>query len=287
MNARHAALLTTIILLTTSTSAKAAEVFGVDLGVGLRGGPNLSLMNKPAGASVYGDTPYETYHGGGWNVGAALNLRLFDLVAFEAGYLYASESVSGTIELQDVRDCRWAPSPCLRQEYDQRFSRRVHHVPLVLQASLPTGIARPFVSLGVDVVFKPSNRTYEVTGRSRLPDELDPNDEGDAALLDLWARSARGQAGLNATVSNNTDDVYAGLVAGIGVDIVLERIEIPVEFRLHLYPASGATIDERGDFAGPCTTEDCAYDPARPAPAYNDIWTTQFFVLFGLDYRIF
>ena len=290
MSARTTAIpaaLAAVTLLLAASSASAAEVYGLDLRVGLRGGPNLSLMNKPADARLYGDTPYETSHGSGWNLGAAINLRLFDIAAFEAGYMYASESVSGTIELKNVRDCRYAPSPCQRQEVDQTFSRRVHHVPLVLQASLPTGVARPFVSVGVDLVFNPTDRTYEVSGRSPLPDELDPNDEDDAALLDQWAVDGLAQATLAGTLSDDTSAFYAGLIAGIGVDIALDRIEIPIEFRFHLYPSSGGTINERGSFAGPCTTEDCVYDPARPSPEYNDIWTTQFFILFGLDYRIF
>lgn len=287
MNARSIATLLALLTLVAAVPASAADVYGLDLRVGLRGGPNLSLMNKPADARLYGDTPYETYYGAGWTLGGAVNLRLFDIVALETGYMYASESVSGTVELRNVRDCRYAPNPCQRQEVDQTFSRRVHHVPIVLQASLPTGVARPFVSVGIDLVFNPSDRRYEVNGRSPLPDELDPNDEDDAALIEQWSRDGLAQATLNASLSDDTADMYAGLIAGLGVDIALERIEIPVEFRFHLYPSSGASISERGRFAGPCASEDCVYDPARPSPEYNDVWTTQFLVLFGIDYRIF
>ena len=64
-----------------------------------------------------------------------------------------------------------------------------------------------------------------------------------------------------------------GIILGLGVDIVLEKVEMLIEFWAILYLGMGNDLAERGDFDG--------------GPAYNDNWSAQLFILFGLDYVLF
>jgi len=265
--------------------AAALDIYGMDLKVGIRGGPNLALMLEPEGGDLYPNIPYTNYMGSGWTLGGAINYRLFDIIALEVGWLYSRESVTGSHELRDVRDCRFT-NGCKRQVVGQRFSLSAHHVPILIQASLPLGVAKPYISLGVDVVFNRSNRELRPRRDSPLPQDLDPNDPGDQPVLAEWETSPRGQNVLRAEL-NDTPDMYAGLVAGLGVNVALSSIEIPVEFRFHLYPKSGGLLPQRGEFGDPCVSGNCPYDPASAPPRYNDMWNMQLFVLFGLDYVIF
>jgi hypothetical protein len=304
---RLACCLALVAFTLTAAPAGAWELPFVDLKVGLRGGANISLLANPPDADAlynYGYTvndeerftsfvPYADYMGVGWNAGVALNARVANIIGLEVGYQRATESARGTIELPDVRDCRFAPqNRCFRQEVEQEFSRVAHHLPLVVQASFPIGVARPFLSVGVDLVLSRTDRAYAVNARSPLPDQLNPGDAADAAVLDAWENSPRAQNVLRAGLNPDTPNFYGGFIAGAGLNIALRKIEIPVEFRFHLYPATGASLSQRGQFGSPCPTQlartgACGNPIDRPAPLYDDIWTTQFFVLFGLDYLLF
>jgi hypothetical protein len=294
-----------------TSEANAWELPVVDLKIGLRGGANIAYMaNPPDSDELYqyqftladsADSdprystyvPYENYYGVGWNLGAAINLRFIDIVGLEIGYQRATESARGTVELADVRDCQYAPSnPCYRQEVEQEFSLVAHHIPIVAQVYLPLGVARPFISLGVDVVASRTDRQLAVNARSPLPSQLDPNNEDQAATLNEWNNSPLGQNVLRSELNPDSPEVFGGFIAGLGVDIALKRIEIPVEFRMHLYPATGASTTQRGEFGTPCprdlaATGACPDPLSLAAPQYNDVWTTQFFILFGLDYLLF
>jgi len=158
-----------------------------------------------------------------------------------------------------------------------------------VQASLPTGVARPFISLGVDLVLDRRNREYDYNAIDPLPGDLDPNVEAEAATIEDWETSATAQNVFRAGLNPDTMDTYAGFIAGVGVNIALKRVELPVEFRMQFYPAGDGTAD-RGQFqqCAPDVDPSCLdFDPASPAPLYNDVWRTQFLVLFGIDYRIF
>lgn len=298
-------------VLTMPAAASAWELPFVDLKIGLRGGANISLLADPPDSgqlyqyqfvpqnaltdeprnSTY--IPYTNYYGTGWNAGAALNVRFVDIVALEFGYQRATESARGTIELADVRDCSFLPdNPCYRQEVEQEFSQIAHHVPIVAQFYLPLGVARPFISLGVDVVVNRTDRQLQLNGRSPLPSELDPSNPDQAATLAEWNASPLGQNLLRAELNPDSPDSFGGFIAGLGVDIVLKKIEIPVEFRMHLYPSTGGSISQRGNFGTVCPRElaasgGCADPLTSAAPQYNDVWTSQFFILFGLDYLLF
>lgn len=276
-----AALVGTLLL---PGAAHALDLFGVDLKIGVRGGPNLSLLNKPAGAEAYGAVAYPTLYGIGWNVGGALNVRAFRMVALEVGYSFSREQVASSYELDDVLDCSAGDGRCDKQRIGIEMSHDATHIPIVAQLVLPLGPARPFVSVGLDLVLGHSNRALSAVEEDPWPENIDGDTDAERDLIDDWATSPAARNVRSATL-NDAPDPYLGILAGVGVDIVPGVVEIPVEFRLALYPSAGGTMSERGAFPGPCVEETCAI--AESPLRYNDTWTTQFLVLFGLDYVIF
>ncbi len=275
---RFLAILTLLVALPASASA--LDLYGVDLRVGIRGGPNVPIATEPSDIDAYPATPYGNFIGFGWNIGWALNVRAFDIAAFVFGVMYSNEKADAIFQLDDVTDCSRGPR-CHKQEMAGELSWSAIHLPMVVQVSLPVGVARPFLSFGIDIVLDRSNPRYEPVARDRLPESLDPVEDGE--LLSQWGQSAVANYALNADVNPDTPNTYAGIIAGVGLDIALDQIEIPVEFRLHIYPSAGQSVPERGNFPSRGSN---TYDPSFTAQ-YNDMWQMQLFVLFGLDYVIF
>jgi hypothetical protein len=277
-------------------SASALDIGGMDLRIGARGGAAVSYMGKPRDLDLYGSTAYANYMGLGWTFGAVMNFRLFGVVGIEAGWMRTLETAQGSIELRDVRQCQPDGSgPCQRQEFDQEFERTIDRIPLTLQLALPTGLARPFLNLGVDLVVNQTNRNYAVVGRDPLPADLADDDP----RLEQWEASYVGQNALRASLNPDVNEAYTGIIAGIGVDIQIKSVAIPIEFRANIYPSAGATIPQRGRFGDPCVVPDpltgeienqaapvCTVGPNTPPQLYNDRWPMQFMILFGIDYRI-
>lgn len=277
-------------------TASALDIGGMDLRIGVRGGAAVSFMNKPSDLDLYGSTPYANYMGLGWTFGAALNFRLLGIVGIEAGWMRTLETAQGSIELRDVRQCQPDGSgPCQRQEFDQEFERTIDRIPLTLQLALPTGLARPFLNLGVDLVVNQTNRSYAAVARDPLPADLAADDP----RLEQWEGSYVGQNGLRASLNPEINEAYAGIIAGVGVDIQIRSIAIPIEFRANIYPSAGALVPQRGRFGDPCVVPDpltgeiqsqaaplCTVGPNTPPQLYNDRWPMQFMILFGIDYRI-
>jgi hypothetical protein len=263
--------------------ASALDLYGVDLKLGVRGGPNLSFLPKPDDYGDYGEaTPYEFAFGAGWDAGLALGVRAFDIASLEFGWLRTHERAeANAFEVEGVRDCGGGRVRCARQTMAYEMSFDAHHLPLLLRLEVPTGVARPFITAGVDFVVKRSNRTFNVVEVDRFPENLDPATQ--AELIQAWEESAEYQYARNAVLNEAASESYLGLIAGIGLNMAVKPVEIPVEFRFQLYPASGTTLEDRGTFPPRGQT---AYDP-RLTVAYNDIWRMQIFVLFGLDYVIF
>ncbi len=290
---RSLAATVTCVVLLSAVPASALDIGGVDLRVGLRGGANMSYMNEPVGTQLFYSTPYTDYLGLGWSFGTVVNFRMLGFIGVEAGWMRSLESAEGTIELREVRRCLDAngQGPCKRQQVDQLFERTSDHIPLTLQLALPTGVARPFLNLGIDLVVNQTNRRLRIEGRDPLPSEIDVTDgvtdELDQQVLDQWNASVVGQNVLRSGLNPDVNAAYAGFIAGIGVDIRIKSVAIPVEFRANIYPSAGGTIQQRGAFGDPCVEGTCVVGPNTPQPLYNDRWPMQFLILFGLDYRIF
>jgi hypothetical protein len=275
------------LLAALPTAANALDLYGVDLKIGVRGGPNVSLLNKPGGAEAWNSVAYPTMYGIGWNVGGAINFRALRFLGLEVGYTFSREHVAASYELDDVLDCSAGDGRCDKQRIGLEMAADTTHIPVVLQFILPLGPARPFVSVGLDLVTARRNQSFTAVEEDPWPEHITGDSEYDLDLIDDWENSPAAVNVRNATINPDTENTHLGILAGFGVDIVPGVVELPVEFRLGLYPAAGGTLPERGVFPGPCAEGECdAADPTNPV-LYNDVWTTQFLVLFGLDYVIF
>lgn len=271
-----------VVLVAVAADANALDVHGVDLKLGLRGGPNMVFLPTPV--DVDEDdfvNPQGLFWGAGWNLGLALQVRAVDIVGLELGWMRAVEHGEATIELEEISDCSTGDGTrCEIQEVGAAIDFTAHHIPIALHLTLPKGTARPFATVGVDLVVRRNHREFSRHAIDPLPDDLDP--ETDADLLSQWDESTEGRYYLNATLRDEHPEFVAGILVGAGLNIVVEQIEIPVEFRLNIYPVTGDELDERGDFPPEGST---AYDPSFTV-RYNDTWNYQLFVLFGLDYVI-
>lgn len=285
---RFASFLLLAGTLVASAPAHALDIYGILLKVGLRGGPNIPVMNEPTFDNrLYPYVPYTRYWGLGWNGGVAAHFRVLNILALEVGWMYSTETASGNIELRNVSDCRGRTAACPNLQVEQTFQQTAHHIPIVLQAHLPLGNASLFASGGIDIVTNRSNRSLRLRSEDPFPQDLNPNNPEEAELLAKWENDGFAQNLLRAQL-NDTPNTIIGLTGGVGINIQTRTIELPVEFRFNIYPASGALLNQRGDFGTPCPDPAlCAYDPSSPPPRYNDIWTAQFFILFGLDYILF
>lgn len=274
--------------LLAAAPASALDIGGLDLRIGARGGAGMIMMNEPDDASLYGSTAYPGFRGVAWQFGAALNFRLFGFLGVEAGWLRSLDTVSGSVELKDVRRCIDAAGngPCQRQELDLVFERTSDHIPLTLQLALPTGVARPFLNVGLDLVVNQSRREFGAQARDPFPEDLDPADPIEATMIEQWEASRIAQNALQSRIYAEGNEAYTGIIAGLGVEIRVKSVAIPIEFRANIYPSAGATMPQRGEFGVPCAAEQCVVN-AETAPQYNDRWPMQFMILFGVDYRIF
>ncbi|MCB9520356.1 MAG: hypothetical protein H6698_00975 [Myxococcales bacterium] len=271
-----------VALVAIARPAHALDVYGVDLRLGVRGGPNIAMLPKPDDYSDYGDaTPYEFAYGTGWNAGVNLAVRAFDIASLELGWMRAHEHVaSNAFELDGVLDCSSGRVRCPKQTLGYEMGFDANHFPIAIRLEVPTGVARPFITAGLDFVTGRTNREFNVVATDPFPENLDPETQGE--LIDRYAASAEYNYARNAVLNEDAPTSYTGIIAGIGLNMALDKIEVPVEFRLNLYPASGQHLNQRGVFPPRGLT---AYDP-RITVEYNDVWRMQIFVLFGLDYLI-
>ena len=264
----------------TPQNAAALDIPRLDLKLGLRGGPSVPFMQEPSGMGDFATTPYTNYYGLGYNVGLALHFRMLNVISVELGWMRSWDTMRGRYELDDVLDR--SATPAQKQELGQVFEAQRDHIPIVAQLALPIGVARPFLSFGVDVVTNTTNRSYRV---EELNDTVPIGDDYSglsSQLTEDWRRSTPAQNALNAGL-DEAPGTHLGIIAGLGVDIALDKFEIPVEFRMHFYPEAGGAMSDRGTF--PSGTQQ-AFEAAN-APRYNDTPTMQLFILFGFDYVIF
>jgi len=282
-----------ICLLVASTARAGARDF--DLKLGVRGGPNFSLLLQPTDIDAYQTVPYpKLMFDLGWNIGGALNMRAWDLIGLEIGANYGIDSLKGPTTIKEVTDQR-NDRESIRSY--MTFKQSTLHVPIVAQLTLPFTVIRPFGSLGIDLVVNRFSRTYQQDfGTFIVPAETDVTNPDH----DVFYRNALAQGAYRSELNQDDQQVYGGFVLGAGVTITAPRVEIPLEARIVYYPSTGwDTTDRLGDPAasglGRCDTTNvlqdpsCAVLPPGSEPArlrYNDRPQFQILITAGFDYLL-
>jgi hypothetical protein len=269
-----------------------------DLKLGLRGGPNFSILLDPSDSEEYKTVPYpNVMFDLGWNIGGALNMRAWDLIGLEIGAIYGIDSLKGSSPIDNVID----QGTRQRIKNNISFSQSTLHIPIVAQMTLPFTVIRPFGSLGIDLVVNRSSRTYEQNFDTFVvPDAADVSNPDHAEFY----RSALAQGAFRSELNEDDQQIYGGFILGAGVTITAPRVEIPLEARIVYYPTTGwDTTDRLGDPAanglGRCDTTDvnqetsCAVlPPSSPLGSnaaqlrYNDRPQFQILITAGFDYLL-
>jgi hypothetical protein len=285
-----------ICLLVASTARAGARDF--DLKLGVRGGPNFSLLLEPTDSDDYQTVPFpKLMFDLGWNIGGALNMRVWDLIGLEIGANYGLDSLQGAATIKEVTDQR-NDRESIRSYMS--FRQSTLHIPIVAQLTLPFTVIRPFGSLGIDLVVNRSSRTYQQDfGTFIVPGETEVTNPDH----DDFYRNALAQGAYRSALNQDDQQVYGGFVLGAGVTITAPRVEIPLEARIVYYPSTGwDTTDRLGDPAanglGKCDTDkvdsaSCAsLPPSSPLGSnaaqlrYNDRPQFQILITAGFDYLL-
>ena len=286
-----------LCLFAASTARAGTRDF--DLKLGIRGGPNFSLLLQPTDIDAYQTVPYpKLMFDLGWNIGGALNMRAWDVIGLEVGAIYGFDSLRGTSTIKNVTDDGNDRERVLN---NISFTQNTLHIPIVAQMTLPFTVIRPFGSLGIDLVVNRSSRTYEQNFNAFIaPGEADVNDPD----YDAFYRSALAQGAYHSELNEDDQQIYGGFILGAGVTLTAPRAEIPLEARLVYYPSTGwDTTDRFGDPAanglGKCYTTDvngetsCAVLPPGSPPGsnaallrYNDRPQFQILITAGFDYLL-
>ena len=285
-------LVLALCLLVASRASAGASDF--DLKLGVRGGPNFSVLLSPDDLEEYKTVSYPTVMFDlGWNIGGALNMRAWDLIGLEVGAIYGLDSLKGSSPIENVTD----NNTRARIINNISFSQSTLHIPIVAQMTLPFTVIRPFGSLGIDLVVNRSQRVYDQNFDTFI---VPGEDEVNNPDHDEFYRSALAQGAYRSALNEDDQQVYGGFVLGGGVTITAPRVEIPLEARIVYYPSTGwDTTDRFGDPAGnglgKCDSTDvdqvstCAALNPGSAPAllrYNDRPQFQILITAGFDYLL-
>lgn len=281
-----------LCLLVASSARAGARDF--DLKLGIRGGPNFSLLLEPTDNNDYQTVPYpKLMFDLGWNIGGALNMRAWDLIGLEIGAMYGIDSLKGASKIDNVVD--QGTRDVITNNLS--FSQSTLHIPIVAQMTLPFTVIRPFGSLGVDLVVKRFSRTYQQDfGTFIVPGEADVTNPDH----DEFYRSALAQAAYRSALNQDDQQIYGGFVLGAGVTIAAPSVEIPLEARIVYYPSTGwdttdRFVDPAANGLGKCDTTDVLQDPSCAALApgsepallrYNDRPQFQILITAGFDYLL-
>lgn len=245
-------------VLASASAASALDIPLHDLRIGIRGGPNVNIITE---VSESDPTPvYPGFVGIGWFIGGAISYDWMDIVGLTIEVLYSSESASGTAEWDDD-----VGSDNKKEESDFTLSASAIHLPIYVRGQIPGGVARPFLHVGVDLVLSRSNHDMTVEQGGDAP----PFTEGCTPGVDCDPFPSQ-----NFQVDGiNSETLF---LLGLGIDIDVGAVTIPIEFRGLFNFGQGDSINDR-------TTS----TQGGPPYSYTNDLSYQVMVLFGANYVIF
>ncbi len=246
-----------LLVMTSAGSALALDVPFVNLRVGARGGPSISIISGVAEEDP--EPVYPGFFGVGWAVGGGLSFDYLSIVGLTIEFIYSRDTVTGSVEFdEDLGEDR------KKETSDFTLEATQMHIPIYVQAQVPTGVARPFLNVGVDIAFNRSDHAMNVDRR------------GDAPAYDgVCNPGVDCDPFPNALYDVDEVDSQIFLLVGLGLDIEFEPIDVPIEFRALINPGMSDSVDDR------TTTRN-----REPNFLYRNEWEYQIQILFGLNYRI-
>jgi hypothetical protein len=254
-----------VAVLMSAGAASALDIPLHDLRIGIRGGPNINIITEVSEDDP--DPVYPGFVGIGWFIGGALSYDFMDIVGLTIEVLYSSERASGSAEFSD--DVGPPGSSDLKKEQsDFTLEASAVHLPIYVRGQIPGGVARPFLHVGVDLVLSRSSHAMSVERRGDAP----PFTPGCTPGVDCDPFPPQ-------NYEVNGIDSQTFFLLGVGIDIDVGPVTIPIEFRGLFNFGHGDSIRDR--------TRSLGQGEAGERYAYNNDLTYQVMVLFGVNYVIF
>lgn len=244
--------------LISSATTFALDIPLWDLRVGIRGGPNINILTEVVEEDT--DPVYPGFVDVGWCIGGSLAVDYMDIVGLELELLYSSESVSGTAEFNGDLG-----TDSKKESSDLILEASSLHFPIFVRGQIPTGVARPFLHLGVDFVLSRSDHNMIVEQLGDAPAYTDGCQPG--TDCDPFPQQ---------NFHVNPIDSSTFFLVGFGLDMDVGPVTIPVEFRGLFNLGFSDSIEDR-------VTRTNGGAPY----GFNNEWHYQVMVLFGVNYLIF
>lgn len=250
-------LFTAIAVLGSANSADALDVPFVDLAIGVRGGPSMSIISKVSEEDP--EPVFPGFFGVGWAVGGGISVDYLDIVGLHIEFIYSSDSATGSVEFdEDLGD------DSKKESSDFTFEVTQMHLPIYVRGSIPSGVARPFVHVGIDLVLNRGDHNFVVEQRGDAPAYDGVCEVG--IECDPFPQRLFG--------ADPVDTSFFVLV-GLGLDIDVGPVSVPVEFRGLINPGYPDSVRERTTLS-----------TSEPNFRYGDEFEYMIQILFGVDYRI-
>ena len=245
------------IFLSSAGTAFALDIPFIDLRIGVRAGPSLSIISQVAEEDP--EPVYPGFFGVGWAVGGALSVDYLSIVGLNIEFIYSRDSATGSVEFDDDLG-----EDSKKETSDFTLEASQMHLPIYVRGQIPAGVARPFVNVGIDLVF---NRTdgdmiVEQGGDAPAYDGVcEPGVECDPFPQRLYG------------VEEVDSELF--ILVGLGLDIEIGPVDVPIEMRGLIRPGFSDSVNDR------TVTVDGA-----PQFLYQNEWEYQIQILFGINYRI-
>ena len=209
-----------VSLLTASTAAAqeggGEPAFPLQIAAGFKGGLNgVAGYGFENNATITGDDgreysfsrpEYYGHFGLSGAGGVSLEMRAFNIVGLEFGFYYAQDNATGYVDKNDAATGR----TLTRIVSDQVTT--AYHVPIMLKLNVPAQTVRPFLGLGVGLVFQSTS-------------ELTYSEEPQAG------RMAAGEMDRLQNRNQIEATNYNLFMFSLGVEVAAGPVRIPVELR--------------------------------------------------------
>lgn len=233
-----------VILLTASTAAaEESKPFPLQIAAGFKGGlngvagygfeNNARITGDDGREYVFNRPEYYGHFGLSGAGGVSLEVRALNFVGLEFGFYYAQDNATGYVDKNDAATGR----TLTRIVSDQVTT--AYHVPIMLKFNIPTETVRPFLGLGLGLVFQSNS-------------ELTYSEEPQAGRL------AAGELDRIQNQNQIEPTNYNLFIFSLGVEVAAGPVRIPIELRGGYNLGYDRAADSRARFE--TATDQIVYD---------------------------